>query len=106
MSNCEIPLLRRGRSTLKSASTMNQDPQARLTTPPWHDEIPRLSGESVDVREVVESDAATLFELLSDPKVTEHLSSPPPSPSAFAGFIRWARREGGARHGVFLGHLA
>jgi ribosomal-protein-alanine N-acetyltransferase len=82
---------------------MSEDDRSSLPTPRWYDEIPRLSGESVDVREVVESDAATLFELLADPRVTEHLSSPPPSPSAFAGFIRWARRERAAGNGVCFG---
>src|SRR3954465_10854837 len=82
---------------------MNDDDRQRFPPPRGSDEIPRLSGESVDVREVVESDAATLFELLSDPKVTEHLSSPPPSPSAFAGFIRWAQRERAAGNGVCFG---
>jgi RimJ/RimL family protein N-acetyltransferase len=57
----------------------------------------------VDVREVLESDAATLYELLTDPRVTEHLSSPPPSTAAFAGFIRWAQTERAAGHGVCFG---
>jgi ribosomal-protein-alanine N-acetyltransferase len=82
---------------------MNEDDRRRLPVTRWYDEIPRLSGESVDVREVIESDASTLFELLSDPRVTEHLSSPPPSPSAFAGFIRWARRERATGNGVCFG---
>jgi [ribosomal protein S5]-alanine N-acetyltransferase len=81
---------------------MPEDDQ-RLPPPRWYDEVPRLAGETVDVREVIESDAATLFELLSDPRVTEHLSSPPPSPSAFAGFIRWAQRERAAGNGVCFG---
>src|SRR5205085_2872216 len=71
--------------------------------PSWCAHVPRLSGEMVDVREVVESDADTLFELLSDPRVTEHLSAPPPSASAFAGFIRWAHRERAAGNGVCFG---
>jgi RimJ/RimL family protein N-acetyltransferase len=82
---------------------MTEDDRQGLRTPHWFDAIPRLSGESVDVREVVESDADTLFELLSDPRVTQHLSSPPPSPSAFAGFIRWAQHERAAGNGVCFG---
>jgi ribosomal-protein-alanine N-acetyltransferase len=73
------------------------------SAPSWCEFVPRLSGELVDVREVVESDAGTLFELLSDPQVTEHLSSPPPSASAFAGFIRWAHGERAAGNGVCFG---
>ena len=73
------------------------------SAPSWCEIVPRLAGELVDVREVVESDAGTLFELLSDPQVTEHLSSPPPSASAFAGFIRWAHSERAACNGVCFG---
>jgi [ribosomal protein S5]-alanine N-acetyltransferase len=69
----------------------------------WSAQVPRLSGESVYVREVVEADADTLFELLSDPRVTEHLSSPPPSAAAFAGFIQWAHAERAAGRGVCFG---
>jgi ribosomal-protein-alanine N-acetyltransferase len=70
---------------------------------PWHVDVPTLSGVTVDVREVLEADATTLFELLSDPPVTEHLSSPPPSAAAFAGFIRWARAQRAAGDGVCFG---
>jgi ribosomal-protein-alanine N-acetyltransferase len=69
----------------------------------WTATVPRLSGTSVDVREVNAGDAATLYELLSDPVVTEHLSSPPPSVEAFAGFIGWAQRERAAGSSVCFG---
>jgi RimJ/RimL family protein N-acetyltransferase len=45
------------------------------------------------VREVVDADAETLFDLLADPVVAEHVSDPPPSVQAFSGFIRWAQRS-------------
>jgi [ribosomal protein S5]-alanine N-acetyltransferase len=61
--------------------------------PQWADGLPRLSGELVDVREVTPSDAPVLCELLSDPAVTEHVSSPPRSISAFRGFIAWSCQE-------------
>jgi [ribosomal protein S5]-alanine N-acetyltransferase len=61
--------------------------------PPWADGLPRLAGELADVREVSPSDAPVLCELLTDPLVTEHVSSPPGSVSAFQGFISWAREE-------------
>jgi ribosomal-protein-alanine N-acetyltransferase len=65
--------------------------------PSWQDEVPRLSGSLVELREVTPTDASVLFELLSDPAVSEHLSAPPPSAIAFAGFVRWAitQRHGG-----------
>ena len=69
----------------------------------WTEHVQQLSGDRVVVREVVESDAETLVELLSDPRVTEHLSSPPPSVSAFAAFIRWAQRQRATGNGVCFG---
>lgn len=59
----------------------------------WRSKLPLLSGAHVAVREVVSRDAPTLFDLLSDPAVTQHLSQPPPTLDAFAGFIAWAQRE-------------
>ena len=82
---------------------MGEGEDALGGAPSWSECVPRLTGEMVDVREVVESDAGTLFELLSDPRVTEHLSSPPPSASAFAGFIQWAHRERAAGNGICFG---
>jgi ribosomal-protein-alanine N-acetyltransferase len=61
--------------------------------PLWVSGLPKLSGELVDVREVTPADAPVLCELLSDPLVTEHVSSPPRSLNAFQGFITWSRQE-------------
>src|SRR5579862_646220 len=63
-----------------------------MSDPTWTVTVPERSGQLVTVREVRASDAAWLFELLSDPAVTTHLSQPPPSADAFAGFIAWAQR--------------
>lgn len=52
---------------------------------------------------MVTSDAATLYEFLSDPAVTEHLNQPPPSVAAFAGFIRWAHTQRAEGKGVCFG---
>lgn len=61
--------------------------------PQWASGLPRLSGSLMDVREVAPSDAAVLCELLSDPVVSEHVSSPPRSLKAFQGFISWSCQE-------------
>jgi len=75
-----------------------------LTDPTdWTARLPELRGPLVTVREVVASDAATLFEFLSDPAVTEHLSQPPPSVDMFAGFILWAQAQRSDRKGVCFG---
>ncbi len=69
----------------------------------WTREVPRLSGPLVTVREVVASDARTLFELLSDPAVAEHVSTPPPSAEAFCSFIAWAQRQRATGQSVCFG---
>ena len=62
-----------------------------MSTFPWVEGVPELVGEIVRVREIAWADAPALFELLSDPVVAAHMSAPPPSVAAFAGFIAWAR---------------
>lgn len=62
-----------------------------------------LHGELVDVREVVETDAPTLCEMLNDPAVVERMSPPPPTVDAFRGFIAWARRESGLERSACFG---
>jgi len=61
--------------------------------PDWRAGLPTLTGTHVAVREVVLRDAPSLFDLLSDPAVTQHLSSPPPTLDAFGGFIGWVRKQ-------------
>jgi ribosomal-protein-alanine N-acetyltransferase len=68
--------------------------------PLWANGLPRLRGELVDVREVTGSDAPVLCELLSDPAVAEHVSSPPRSLEAFQGFISWSLQERERGNGV------
>jgi len=64
-----------------------------LQAPDWWHEVPVLSGPSVQVREVDDRDTASLFELLTDSRVARYISTPPPSVSAFQGFIQWAHRR-------------
>jgi RimJ/RimL family protein N-acetyltransferase len=62
--------------------------------PPWRQELPILRGARVVLREVTGSDAAGLFELISqDEAVHRHISAPPPSIVAFHGFIRWCHQQ-------------
>jgi [ribosomal protein S5]-alanine N-acetyltransferase len=69
----------------------------------WADGVDMFEGDLVRVREVVDADAPTLFEMLSDPQVTEHMSAPPRSVDAFRGFIEWARRQRASGEGICFG---
>jgi len=71
--------------------------------PAWRRALPVLRGALVTVREPVAADAAALSELLTDPRVTAHINPPPPSPSSFHAFIRWAQREREEGRGVCFG---
>jgi RimJ/RimL family protein N-acetyltransferase len=51
-------------------------------------------GERIHLREVVASDAVSLFsQLADDTQVQRHISPPPPSIIAFHGFISWCHRQ-------------
>ena len=59
----------------------------------WRRGLPVLEGRITTVREVRPSDAASLFELFTDPDVNRYISPPPPSIDAFAGFVTWAQAQ-------------
>ena len=63
----------------------------------WQDELPTLRGNGVTLRELRQSDALSLFSLLTDDQVARFISPPPTSPEGFERFIAWtmtARAEG------------
>jgi [ribosomal protein S5]-alanine N-acetyltransferase len=94
-----------------SASTMPEQPtdamrELRMSsdqTNDWRKGVQPLTGNLVTVREVTATDAPTLFEALTDPRVTAHISPPPPTLRAFEGFIAWAQRERAIGNGVAFG---
>jgi RimJ/RimL family protein N-acetyltransferase len=69
----------------------------------WREALPRLAGRVVAVREVVSADAATLFDQLTDSRVTQHIAPPPPSVSAFEAFIEWTHQQRRAGRSVCFG---
>ena len=64
-----------------------------LQEPDWWRQVPVIAGPSLRLREVESCDVESLFELLTDPRVTQYISAPPPSRCAFQGFIEWAHRQ-------------
>jgi RimJ/RimL family protein N-acetyltransferase len=69
----------------------------------WRWTLPALEGDSVGLRELRASDAGALLELLTDPPVAAHISTPPPSIDAFEGFIAWTHRERSSGQSVCFG---
>ena len=64
-----------------------------LQDPHWWQQVPVLRGDIVKLREVEVCDVESLFELLTDPRVTQFISTPPRSAAAFEGFVTWAHRQ-------------
>jgi ribosomal-protein-alanine N-acetyltransferase len=59
----------------------------------WRDGLPVLTGTNVTLRELRQSDAASLFELLTTEEVARFISPPPTTVEGFERFIAWAIRQ-------------
>jgi ribosomal-protein-alanine N-acetyltransferase len=59
----------------------------------WRDELPRLTGAAVTLRELEVADAPALCGALSSELVTRYLNPPPSTVEGFAAFIERARRQ-------------
>jgi RimJ/RimL family protein N-acetyltransferase len=64
-----------------------------ITTTNWQTGLPTLTGKSVRLRELRESDAASLFALLTTEEVSRFISPPPSSVEGFEKFIAWTLRQ-------------
>ena len=73
-----------------------------LIEPDWWNRVPTLTGPTVQLREIEASDTGSLYELITDPRVACYLSPPPPSLSAFHGFVNWAHDRRAAGTGICL----
>jgi [ribosomal protein S5]-alanine N-acetyltransferase len=62
---------------------------ARVTSTNWRDGLPVLGGDLVTLRELRQSDAASLFALLTTEEVTRFISPPPTTVEGFERFIAW-----------------
>ena len=65
----------------------------RVTTTDWRDALPILSGRQVVLRELRQSDAASLFALLTAHEVSRFISPPPTTIEGFERFIAWTLRQ-------------
>ena len=59
----------------------------------WRTGLPVLSGQTVTLRELRSSDAASLFKLLTTEEVSRFISPPPTSVEGFEKFIAWAHSQ-------------
>jgi RimJ/RimL family protein N-acetyltransferase len=65
----------------------------RVTSANWREGLPVLCGKQVVLRELRQSDAASLFALLTAQEVARFISPPPSTTEGFARFIAWTIRQ-------------
>jgi RimJ/RimL family protein N-acetyltransferase len=68
-------------------------PTAQVTSSDWQAGLPTLVGRQVVLRELRQSDAASLFSLLTTEEVSRFISPPPNSVEGFERFIAWTVRQ-------------
>jgi ribosomal-protein-alanine N-acetyltransferase len=66
----------------------------------WRNGLPTLTGARVTLREVRQSDAASLFAALLNEEVTRFISPPPPTMDGLERFIAWTHRQRAAGQSV------
>jgi RimJ/RimL family protein N-acetyltransferase len=64
-----------------------------VTSTDWRGGLPVLSGKQVVLRELRQSDAASLFALLTTREVSRFISPPPSTVEGFERFIAWTIRQ-------------
>jgi [ribosomal protein S5]-alanine N-acetyltransferase len=65
----------------------------QVTTANWRKGLPVLCGKQVVLRELRQSDAASLFALLTAQEVARFISPPPSTVEGFERFIAWTIRQ-------------
>ena len=59
----------------------------------WRQQLPVLTGKRVTLRELRQSDAASLFAMLTTEEVSRFISPPPSTVEGFERFIAWTLRQ-------------
>lgn len=70
-----------------------QAPSEAVVSSDWQQRLPVLSGRQIVMRQMRESDAASLFALLTAKEVTRFISPPPSTVEGFEKFILWTHRQ-------------
>jgi RimJ/RimL family protein N-acetyltransferase len=78
--------------TMPVASTRTASSVATVSTD-WKQALPVLQGKGITLRELRQSDAASLLTLLTTEEVTRFISPPPTTIDGFERFIAWTARE-------------
>src|SRR5262245_24983699 len=68
-------------------------PAGEIVQSDWRQQLPTLRGQQVTLRELRQSDAASLFAMLSTEEVARFISPPPSTVEGFERFIQWTLRQ-------------
>ena len=68
-------------------------PTEQVVSSDWRTGLPVLSSQTVTLRELRASDAASLFAMLTTEEVSRFISPPPTSVEGFEKFIAWTLRQ-------------
>jgi RimJ/RimL family protein N-acetyltransferase len=68
-------------------------PTPAPVTTDWRQSLPMLRGACVTLRQLKESDARSLFAMLTTEEVSRFISPPPTSVDGFERFIRWTHAQ-------------
>jgi RimJ/RimL family protein N-acetyltransferase len=78
-------------TAIGTATASSAAPMARSDC--WRTALPTLTVQGATLREIRESDAPSLFELLTTEEVSRFISPPPATIEGFDTFIAWARKK-------------
>jgi RimJ/RimL family protein N-acetyltransferase len=78
---------------LNLRATSSVAPIEAVRLPGWRQQLPRLTGRHLTLREVEPGDAQALLAMLTTDEVTRFISPPPTTVEGFGRFIDWALRE-------------
>ena len=80
-------------SRLAAGASLNHAPRAQHVADDWRDGLSLLAGQRVRLREVRQSDAASLLEMVGSDDVARFISAPATTREGFSRFITWAQAE-------------
>jgi RimJ/RimL family protein N-acetyltransferase len=81
------------RAELDTQVPVFAEPLDHVVSTDWRRQLPVLSGDTVILRELRASDAASLFALLTMQEVARFISPPPTTVEGFERFIAWTHRQ-------------
>ena len=91
------------RLSLRSQPRLSSLPATPAAGAEWHESLPVLTGRSLTLRELRQSDAPALLAMLSSQEVSRFVSPPPSTIAGYERFIDWTQQERAAGNHMCFG---